>query len=157
MAGLQLAEEEAGDEEPADHEKDVNADIAAPHGGKAQMIEDHREDGERTNAVDVWPIVRSPHEVRPGGSGKSRYGKAGTEIHRASGVERLSAREVVKGRWQRDAGFITATYPLNLGESCADRAESTRGVASPTLPGWNQIAGFLESMRELRASSGFAA
>jgi hypothetical protein len=32
-----------------------------------------------------------------------------------------------------------------------------KGVASPSLPSWNQIAGFLESMRRLLDSSGFAA
>ena len=30
-------------------------------------------------------------------------------------------------------------------------------VASLSIPSWNQIAGFLESMRQLRDSSGFAA
>ncbi len=31
------------------------------------------------------------------------------------------------------------------------------GLASPSIPSWNQIAAFLESMRVLRDSSGFAA
>ena len=30
-------------------------------------------------------------------------------------------------------------------------------VASPTIPSWNQIANFLESMRQLKDSVGFAA
>ena len=30
-------------------------------------------------------------------------------------------------------------------------------VASLSIPSWNQIAGFLESMRRLRESAGFAA
>jgi hypothetical protein len=30
-------------------------------------------------------------------------------------------------------------------------------MASPSIPSWNQIAAFLESMRQLRDSSGFAA
>jgi hypothetical protein len=36
--------------------------------------------------------------------------------------------------------------------------ECTREMlASPSIPSWNQIARFLESMRRLRDSSGFAA
>jgi hypothetical protein len=36
-------------------------------------------------------------------------------------------------------------------------AEYNSRVASPSIPSWNQIAGFLESMRRLRDSTGFAA
>ena len=33
----------------------------------------------------------------------------------------------------------------------------TVGMASLSIPSWNQIASFLESMRQLRDSPGFAA
>ena len=41
--------------------------------------------------------------------------------------------------------------PLLFEGACA------KSVASLSIPSWNQVAGFLESMRQLRDAPGFAA
>ena len=51
--------------------------------------------------------------------------------------------------------FIEADTVLQTG--LIEGLAEIQQVASPSIPSWNQIAGFLDSMRRLRDSSGFAA
>ena len=60
-----------------------------------------------------------------------------------------------------NAGRYTLTVPLAFDRVLACVLPEARGLqetmASLSIPSWNQIAGFLEAMRQLRDSSGFAA
>jgi hypothetical protein len=56
---------------------------------------------------------------------------------------------------------IGASYSLQLTclafATLAITRHQKSGVASPSIPSWNQIVSFLESLRQLRESSGFVA
>lgn len=59
VAGLVvLAEQQACDEEAGDHEEHVDSDEAAT-GPPGQVVEDHREDGERAQTLDVPTAART--------------------------------------------------------------------------------------------------
>ena len=61
--------------------------------------------------------------------------------------DRLVAHPIEDGEWElRGTGTLE---PLVI--------RAAQNLASQSIPSWNQIASFLESMRQLRDSSGFAA
>jgi len=60
-----------------------------------------------------------------------------------SGSEHIGQEDTFEG----DYGRLLDRFYRNNAE----------GMASPTIPSWNQIAEFLKSMQQLRDSTGFAA
>jgi DNA invertase Pin-like site-specific DNA recombinase len=71
---------------------------------------------------------------------------------------RLTVEPETRGgrRRFRFKGVGTVTK-LVAGVIPAEALEGLQAVASPSIPSWNQIAGFLDSMRQLRDSIGLAA
>jgi hypothetical protein len=78
-AGLsRLDDEQAGDQVAGEHEEDVDAEIAAPEDvrgvtGRAQVVNQHRPDGECAHAIEPWgvpqarAVIRSSSGTRHGG------------------------------------------------------------------------------------------
>ena len=60
----------------------------------------------------------------------------------------------VNDEWRRGYAFEGV---IALDRLLAAVVDLPTKVASPSIPSWNQIAEFLESMRRLRDSTGFAA
>jgi hypothetical protein len=51
-----LGEEQAGDQKAGQHEEDVNADVSTLEKGDARVIEDHEQDRDRSEALDVVTV-----------------------------------------------------------------------------------------------------
>ncbi len=52
-AGGEVADQDAADQVAGDHEEDVDAEVAASEGGEAGVEQDHRQHGDRAQAVDL--------------------------------------------------------------------------------------------------------
>ena len=87
----QVAREDAGDQEAGDDEKDVDAEVAAGEGGEAGVKEDHRNDGDGAQPVDVTAVAGGMRaELSPR---LDRYGHyLVTMVVRAGGCNRPGLR-----------------------------------------------------------------
>ena len=52
---LELLEQQARDQEPRDHEKHVHADVPAPRKLEPRAVEQHGDDGDGPQTLDVRP------------------------------------------------------------------------------------------------------
>ena len=68
-----LPDQETRDQEPADQEEDVNADVAPGDPAEVGVVQDDEEDGDPAQALDVGaePGARSRRSVRTGGGARN--------------------------------------------------------------------------------------
>ena len=70
--GGQLAQQQPGDEVAGDDEEDVDAEEAVRQERQARVVDQHEQDGDRPQALDV-----GPEALRPGRPGQVRTPRAG--------------------------------------------------------------------------------
>ena len=60
----QLAHQVRGDQESRDHEEDVDTDVSAGEAGRPEVVEHHRQDGDRPQALNVRDETRGLRVLR---------------------------------------------------------------------------------------------
>ena len=86
---FELVDEQARDQEPAEHEEQVDAEEAARGDARREVVEDHREHGDAAQPVEGTDV---PHAGRGNGgrrSGRALVGPRAGDSHRSSLRTRL--------------------------------------------------------------------
>ena len=161
LAGaLPFAQQQAGDEEAGDDVEDVHTDEAALGEGDAHVEEQHRDDRDRAQALDVRPVVAGPAFGRRCDVGAGR--RNGRQLpERTARVWWAAAAEVVCSRPRATPARLPTVVrraAARTGLSRADRARHRpavgqsrhRGPARPAAVGTRVAPGTRRGTRTRR-------
>ena len=75
-ARVELAKQQPGDQEPRQHEEDVDADVAAAQAGHTRVVEQDEHDGDRAESLDVGPEAGALGQLLVRSGDRSTSGQA---------------------------------------------------------------------------------